>query len=143
MPLPELTGPRRPRWMLVDDDMLNVALMGTLLRQYCGAEVECFHDGGEALAAFVSAPDSFDLIITDLAMPGIDGVELCRRMQAISPSVKILLATGSGDMTGEAAAQAGFCGLLRKPFLVDALVGALEAAGQTVEKAQVACRARR
>lgn len=148
MPLPELTGPRRPRWMLVDDDVLNVALMGTLLRQYCGAEVECFHDGTEALAAFASAPDSFDLIITDLEMPGLGGLELCRRLHAMSPSMKILVATGSGDITTEVATRAGFCGLLRKPFSVDTLLGVLAAAGQAgsaanAGEAQAACRASR
>lgn len=128
--LPELNRTRRPHWMLVDDDEVNLSLMGRLLRHYCEAEVECFHDSAAALAAFTSAPESFDLIVTDLQMPGLDGVELCRRVHAVSPPAKVLLATGSGCFTWETAAHAGFCGLLRKPFLVGALLGALEAAGK-------------
>lgn len=116
--------------MLVDDDVLNLALLGKLLGHYCEAEIQCFQDGREALAAFVAAPESFDFVVTDLEMPGMNGLELCRQMRAVSPPVKILLTTGSGDMTGETAVQAGFCGLLRKPFMVDALLNALEAAGQ-------------
>ncbi|MEQ2008259.1 MAG: response regulator [Limisphaerales bacterium] len=128
--LPELNRTRRPHWMLVDDDEGNLNLMGRLLRHYCEAEVECFHDSEAALAAFTSAPETFDLIVTDLQMPGMDGVELCRRVHAVSPPVKILLATGSGDITCEHATRAGFCGLLRKPFLIGALLGALEATGK-------------
>ena len=127
-PLAELNRTRRPHWMLVDDDQMNLSLMGRLLRHYCEAEVECFRDSQDALAAFESAPDAFDLIVTDLQMPGMDGVELCRRMHSVSPPVKILLATGSGDVTVESATRAGFCGVLRKPFLVGALLGALEVA---------------
>lgn len=125
----ELNKIRRPHWMLVDDDVINLTLMGKLLRQHCEAEIECFHDSRAALAAFESAPASFDLIITDLQMPGMDGVEFCRRIHAVSPPVKILLATGTGDITRADAARAGFCGLLRKPFLIGALLRALESSG--------------
>lgn len=148
MPLSGLNQTRRPRWMLVDDDILNVALLGRLLRQHCEAEIECFDNSREALTAFLSAPDRFDLIVTDLEMPGMDGLELCRQMRAISPPVKIVLATGSGLMTRESASQAGFCGLLRKPFPVEALLTVAEAAGRAATgrepgRDQAECRATR
>lgn len=128
-PSPELNRTRRPHWMLVDDDALNLTLLAKLLQGCCEAEIECFDDGRAALAAFSSAPDTFDFIVTDLDMPGMDGLELCRRMLAVSPHVRILLATASGELTAEDAVRAGFCGLLHKPFLVGALLRAAVAPG--------------
>lgn len=125
--VPEASPARRPRWMLVDDDILNVALLGKLLRDGGGVETDCFQSGRAALAALASAPDAFDFIVTDLDMPSMDGRELCRQMHAISPRLRILLATTNGDLTSEDAARAGFCGLLRKPFPLAALLRAAEA----------------
>jgi CheY-like chemotaxis protein len=138
-----LSQTRRPRWMLVDDDALNVSLLGRLLGSYCEAEIECFHDGHAALAAFTSAPDTFDFIITDLEMPGMDGLELCRRMQAISPLIRILLTTANIEITRADAARAGFCGLLRKPFPLGALLEAVGTAAVKPGEIQAACRATR
>ncbi len=121
---------RRPRWMLVDDDILNLALLGKLLRDSTQAEIECFQSSRKALAALAAAPEAFDLVITDLDMPGLDGLELCRQMHALAPRLRILLTTASGDLTAEGAMRAGFCGLLRKPFLLGALLCA--AAGPEV-----------
>lgn len=132
-PLPELNRTHRPRWMLVDDDTPNLTLMGKLLRHYCDADVDCFPDSQAALAAFAAAPASFDLIVTDLEMPGMNGLELCRRVHAIAPPVKVLLATGNPEMSCDRARRAGFCGLLHKPFLVGALLGALEVATEVTE----------
>jgi hypothetical protein len=59
----------------------------------------------------------------------MNGVELRRRFHAISPTTKILLATGSGLVSEEAAANEGFCGLLHKPFPFAVLQGVLENIG--------------
>ncbi len=125
----EMNLTHRTHWMLVDDDERALSLMRTLLQRHYEVEVACYRDSLMAVAAFRSAPHAFACIITDLEMPGLDGLELCRLVHAIAPAVKILLATGRGDFTCEAATQAGFCALLRKPFLVSDLLGALEATG--------------
>lgn len=119
----------RPRWMIVDDNQDFLSLMRAVVEEVTGADVQCFQSPHAALAAFASAPGAVDFVITDLEMPGMSGVELGERLRKLSPSLKILLATGSDMFTNEDAVQKGFCGLLHKPFLIAALRNALAAAG--------------
>lgn len=114
-----------PRWMIVDDNEEILLLMRDIAAQFSDAEIECFNSPHAALAAFGAAPENFELVITDFEMPGMNGVELCRRLRAISSAAKILLATGSGLVSEEAAAHEGFCGLLHKPFPFEVLQRAL------------------
>lgn len=106
----------RPRWMIVDDNEEILMLMRDIAARFGDAEIDCFNSPHHALAAFEAAPEHFELVITDFEMPGMNGVQLCHRLRAISSAVKILLATGSGLVSEEAAANEGFCGLLHKPF---------------------------
>lgn len=117
-----------PRWMVVDDDEGLRMLVGCALEGMGRAEVCGFDCGADALAAFAADPDGFQFVVTDFQMPGMDGLELRRRLHEIAPGLKILLATGSGAFTDEEVAREGFCGLLSKPFTIDALREAVEAA---------------
>lgn len=117
------------RWMVVDDNADILFLTGAILERVAGATVECFHSPLKALAAFAAAPENFGLVVTDFEMPGMDGVEFCRRLRELAPSLKVLLATGSGIISPDAAAALGFCGLLHKPFPVAELKRALVRAG--------------
>jgi CheY-like chemotaxis protein len=121
--------PATPRWMIVDDNEEILLLMRDIAAQFSDTEIECFNSPHAALAGFRAAPENFELVITDFEMPGMNGVELCHRLRAILPSVKILLTTGSGLVGAEAAANEGFCGLLHKPFPFASLQRALAAAG--------------
>ena len=116
-------------WMLVDDHADVLELMSALVEKLTDAPVERFTSPVAALAAFADAPDKYAVVITDYEMPGMDGVELCRRLRAISPAQKIILATGSGFFTAAAARHAGFCGLLNKPFPIETLRATLAEAG--------------
>jgi CheY-like chemotaxis protein len=120
---------RRPRWMIVDDNRDFLSLMRAIVTEVADADVQCYQSPQAALAAFAFAPEAFDFVITDLEMPGMSGLELGEQLRKLSPSLKILLATGSDLLTNEAAAQKGFCGLLPKPFLIAALRNALVVAG--------------
>jgi CheY-like chemotaxis protein len=62
-------------------------------------------------------------------MPDMSGLELNSRLRKLSPTIKVLLSTGSEILTTSEARQKGFCGMLRKPFPIAALRRALEAAG--------------
>ena len=125
----ETEAASRPRWMIVDDNQDVLAWMRELVAKLVDADIQCFDSPHSALATFAAAPETVDFVITDLEMPGMSGLELGDRLRKLSPSLKVLLATGSEILTNREAAQKGFCGLLRKPFPFPSLRGALAAAG--------------
>jgi two-component system cell cycle sensor histidine kinase/response regulator CckA len=117
------------RWMLVDDNEDILLVISALVEKLTGARTECHNSPESALAAFTAAPEAYELVITDYEMPGMTGIELCRRLRLLAPEQKVILATGSGYFTKEAARIAGFCAFLRKPFPLTALKAALAEAG--------------
>lgn len=119
------------RWMVVDDDTEALSAVTQLLAAVSDAEICSFPSPWQALDAFTAAPESFDLIVTDFEMPGMNGFDLRRHVQAVSPSAKVLLTTGSGRFTEESARRSGFCGLLCKPFSIGALKQTLSTVGTT------------
>jgi CheY-like chemotaxis protein len=121
------THPGDKRWMLVDDDEGALTFMRAMVSKFGVTHIECFTCGEDALAAFKAAPESYEMVITDFQMPGMDGVELSRRLYALAPKIKILLMTGSHLFNDEVAVREGFSGLLKKPFQPTALQRALEA----------------
>ena len=127
--LPAVRTRARARWMVVDDNEGVLELLASLLEALGVAEVQRCHSGTEALDAFARTPDQFQFVITDLDMPGMNGIELCRRMHALAPGLKIVLATGSSVANEAGARQCGFCGLLAKPFPAAALWRIVESVG--------------
>ena len=125
----EIESVSRPRWMIVDDNKEVLTLMSDIVARCIDADIQCFHSPHIALAAFTSAPEAFDFVITDLEMPSMSGIELGSQLRQLSPAIKVLLATGSGILTTSEASQKGFCGMLQKPFFLESLHRALEAAG--------------
>lgn len=109
------------RWMVVDDDTDALNVVAKLLAAVGDAEVCAFPSPWQALDAFAAAPESFQLVVTDLEMPGMNGVDFRRHVQSMSPEAKVLLITGAATFTEETALQNGFCGLLNKPFSIVAL----------------------
>ncbi len=126
----------KTRWMVVDDNKDLLLMMQMIIEHICGHAVECFDSPKAALNAFNSAPEAYKVVITDFEMPGMNGLEFCRRVRAAAHDVKVLLATGSGFFTEAEAAEAGFIGLLNKPFRPKQLSAILENAG--IITAQVA-----
>lgn len=103
-------------WMLVDDNEEILRLLEEAVAKIFRVEVAAYHLPADALAAFCTAPERFQCVITDLEMPGMNGFELCIRLHAISPRTKVLLSTGSQHVTAAEAGSRGFCGMLTKPF---------------------------
>src|SRR5579883_1890837 len=119
----------RQRWMIVDDNPQFLEFLQQAAGLYTDRVIECFDGPQSALAAFEADPEAFELVITDLEMPGMDGMELCRRLRQRSPALKVLLATGSWQLKNDEVQQGGFCGLLRKPFPLTDFARILACAG--------------
>ena len=88
-----------------------------------GFAVDQAHNGFQALEKALAAPP--DLILTDIAVPGIDGIELCRRLRAseLTRAVPLLAITGYGDRQyPDRALEAGANRVLIKPCDADTLV---------------------
>jgi len=99
--------------LLIDDDARLVEMLGEYLRSR-GYQVEVRGDGESGLAAQARA--DFDAVILDVMLPGIDGLEVCRRMRAHS-QVPILMLTARGDdMDRIIGLEIGADDYLPKPF---------------------------
>jgi DNA-binding response OmpR family regulator len=89
-------NPDRPgRIIVVDDDATLADVVGRYLRRD-GHQVECVADGYEALRRIAAQPP--DLVILDLMLPGIDGLEVCRRLRAQWP-IPVVMLTALGEVT--------------------------------------------
>lgn len=112
----------RVRILVADDDRMTTMLLGKALEQW-GFEVVVAHDGTSAWERLTgSAPPS--LAIIDWMMPGIDGLELCRRVRTVSlagPLYMILLTARTGKQDLIAGLEAGADDYLTKPFDPDEL----------------------
>ncbi|MBI9086858.1 MAG: response regulator [Desulfobacterales bacterium] len=81
--------------LLVDDEEGIRTVLGIALADV-GYEVSCAGSGEEALAIF--AEQNPAIVLTDIKMPGIDGIELLMRIKAVSPDTEVIMITGHGDM---------------------------------------------
>ena len=113
---PDAPFPNR-RWLVVDDEPELSDLIAILLAQMNRARVDSFTSSPAALAAFSASSGHFDLVVTDRDMPGLDGMELARRLRACAPGVKIILVSANTeDISVEDLRQAGVHAVVRKPF---------------------------
>jgi DNA-binding NtrC family response regulator len=100
--------------LIVDDDDTVRASLGDALRMD-GLRVSEAADGREALDRL--AADAADLVLSDVRMPGLDGLELLRRLRDRAPAVEVVLMTAYDDPSVlAAAARGGARGFLVKPL---------------------------
>jgi CheY-like chemotaxis protein len=115
------------RILLVDDEELIVELEKTFLERL-GYRVSAFTQSPNALEAFQTQPDAFDLAITDFTMPGLTGTELAKAMLARRPGFPIILCTGFSESMDENRAKAlGIRRFVLKPVLNRELARAVRA----------------
>lgn len=117
----------RPRVVLVEDDTrARRALQRDLSR--AGFAVMCADDGASACDLFAS--HGADVIVTDLRMPRMDGLELTLRLGTAHPQLPIIAMTGASapDARLLSALERGAVSVLAKPFAVDDLVAAIRRA---------------
>ena len=102
--------------LLVDDEEAIVKMESRLLERL-GYSVTASANGLEALTIFKNSPGDFDLILTDMTMPGITGDKLAMEFMKIRPDIPIVLCTGySKQVTNEQALKMGIRAFVHKPF---------------------------
>lgn len=112
--------------LYVDDDEDLVFLMRRLLDRL-GYRVSAFTHPYEALAAFEASPGSFDVVVTDLTMPGVSGLGIASRVREVRPDLPVVITSGyvrPGDQ--EQAKNAGASCVVLKPSTIDELASMLE-----------------
>ncbi|HNY64484.1 MAG TPA: PAS domain S-box protein [Deltaproteobacteria bacterium] len=108
-------GEDRRKILLVDDEDIVLSSMERTLKS-SGYQVAAFSDSREAFDAFSRSPNEYDVVITDLTMPGITGEELARRLLKIRPMLPVILCTGFNDAISQQEAKLfGISQLLLKP----------------------------
>lgn len=108
--------------ILYIDDEVALAVVAKRLLERAGYVVGTGSDPVAALLQLRADPAAFDLIITDYAMPNLNGIELAREIHRLRPELPILLVTGYIDELSEAELQAaGLRTLLKKPVSRDVL----------------------
>lgn len=124
---------QRTRILLVDDDPSMRAILTFQLTQE-GWDVEAAESPQQALILFELR--CHDLIVTDLAMPGMSGLELLSEVKRRSPAVVVIILTGSCCATPELQARrAGAFAFLRKPCAGDSLRAVVRSGVRSVSPA--------
>ncbi|MCJ7511564.1 MAG: response regulator [Anaerolineales bacterium] len=133
---------RSPRILLVDDQrQVSRMLRASLELSGEGYVVVDSPSGEEALLELARGP--VDLLITDLRLPGISGLDLLARVRQLNPNARAILITGQPtDEIQALAQQMGVVAFLRKPigtsFFLEAVAHALQLSEEPVKAAQVA-----
>ena len=104
------------RILFVDDEEL-LAQLGHELLGTLGYNVTVSRNSIEALKLFHSSPHEFDLVVTDMSMPGLTGKEFAKELLAIRPDLPIILCTGFSELIDEKQAKkCGIGGFIMKPY---------------------------
>jgi two-component system cell cycle response regulator CpdR len=111
------------RILLAEDDE---SMRGFLTRalEKAGYDVVSFNNGADAIERLKQEP--FTLLLTDIVMPRLDGIELARRASAIDPEIKIMFITGFAAVTLNSDTQPKDSRVLSKPFHLKDLVREVE-----------------
>jgi CheY-like chemotaxis protein len=97
--------------------------MGAQMLTRLGYIVTTEKSSVSALELFRANPEEFDLVLTDMSMPGMCGDKLAREILRIKPDARIVLVTGYSDQINSAKArEIGIRALAKKPLMKDALV---------------------
>jgi CheY-like chemotaxis protein len=128
LPKPELLAGGTETILFVDDEE-SLRLLATETLGSLGYTVLTARNGIEALARYAENRREIALVILDLIMPEMGGVETFRRLREIDPAARVLISSGyAGDDQSEMLLAEGVAGFLRKPYRIGALAAAIRQA---------------
>ena len=110
-------GCRAARILVIDDEEMLRKAMAEVLK-LAGHEVEYAGGGREGIERFRQG--AFDVVLTDLGMPGVSGLEVARAVKEVDPETFVILCTGWREIpgSGESLHDKGVDALLAKPFRI-------------------------
>lgn len=108
--------------LLVEDDLLTKNTIGLFLREE-GYEVHEAEDGVDALSLLEK--NQFDLVLSDIVMPGFNGFDLLERANSMSPRTPVMLMTAYSPMQSQVKTR-GAAEFILKPFLLDDLLSKIQ-----------------
>lgn len=121
-----------PRRILVIEDDPDISSLVRLHLSDAGFEVELDAHGGSGLDRALGT--SFDLVVLDIMLPGVDGLEICRRLRAEKPGLAILMLTArTTELDRVLGLEMGADDYLTKPFSVRELVARVKAIFRRME----------
>ncbi len=106
------------RLVLIDDDDAVRTVLSEQFRD-AGGIVDDYASGDEAIAAMEQTSDTYDFVLSDFAMPGLDGLETLARIGKIAPDARAALMTGNAD--DARLSKENRVPIIRKPLSVESL----------------------
>ena len=135
---PETPHGRGELVLVVDDEAGIREVIAAILTEY-GYQTLAAADGAEALSLYLQRSADVKLVLTDILMPNLDGVGLCRALRRINPQVRIVASTGQAEESQFAQLRAlGMKRFLTKPYSTERLLVALREALEARDAAAAA-----
>jgi len=121
------------RILVVDDELDMLMLLRMIIEDNTVYEVETTNNPSEAVKMITE--NEYDLVISDLKMPGMDGLELCDEVRKIDPDLPLIIITAYGSLeTADEAMKKGVADFITKPFRKDSILFTMK---RVLELAQV------
>jgi len=111
------------RILLIEDDEDLLQLFADALNQN-GFSVDKFTEPFKALSVFEQNPDGYDLVLSDIRMPGINGLDLVRKIRAINPNVNFALMSAF-ETDSFQSGELDLSSFMKKPMHIEQLINAV------------------
>ncbi len=119
--------------LVVDDEEVLVDVISGILT-FIGYHVTTCNSSNEALVKFAAAPADFDLVLTDMTMPDLTGIQLSNRLREIQPDIPIVLCTGySHQLINRRPEELGLKAIVMKPIQTGELARTIRKVLDTAE----------
>jgi CheY-like chemotaxis protein len=107
--------------LYVDDDEVMVVMVERLLERL-GYAVTCLHDPARAIEVVRVAPHAFDIVVSDLNMPELSGLDVARALHRIRADLPVIISSGNlPDQLQNEAREAGVRALVHKQYTLEEL----------------------
>lgn len=109
------------RILVIDDELDMLMLLRMIIEDNTDYEVEATNNPSEALKMVME--NDYDLVVSDLKMPGMDGLELFDEVKGMKPDLPLIIITAYGSLeTADEAMKMGVADFITKPFRKDSIL---------------------